>query len=102
MGSDHAPKAKKVSDDFFDAPYGSPQIETMLPVMYDAAVVGRKMPVIATGAVMSENPARLMGLYPRKGTLQVGSDADLVIFDPRRRQTLHAADTAFRGGLHAL
>ena len=91
VGSDHAPKAKKVSDDFFDAPYGSPQIETMLPVMYDAAVAGRKMPVSRLVQLMSENPARLMGLFPRKGTLQVGSDADLVIFDPRRRQTLQAA-----------
>jgi dihydropyrimidinase len=41
--------------------------------------------------LMSENPARLMGLYPRKGTLQVGSDADLVVFDQRRRDTLAAA-----------
>ncbi len=91
VGSDHAPKAKKIDDDFFDAPYGSPQIETMLPVMYDAAVAGRKMQVSRLVQVMSENPARLMGLYPRKGALQVGSDADLVIFDQRRRHTVTAA-----------
>ena len=91
VGSDHAPKAKKTSDDFFAAPYGSPQIETMLPVMYDAAVVGRKIPVTRLVQWMSENPARLVGLYPRKGVLRVGSDADLVIFDQRRRHALNAA-----------
>jgi len=91
VASDHAPKAKKATDDFFEAAYGSPQIETMLTVMYHAGVNGGKISLPRLVQVMSETPARLFGLYPRKGTLAVGSDADLVIWDPTRRHTLSAA-----------
>ncbi|PKO20546.1 MAG: hypothetical protein CVU38_19530 [Chloroflexi bacterium HGW-Chloroflexi-1] len=91
VASDHAPKAKKVTDDFFDAAYGSPQIETMLTVMYHAGVNSGKISLPRLVQVMSETPARLFGLYPRKGTLAVGSDADLVIWDPTRTHTLTAA-----------
>jgi len=91
VASDHAPKAKQATDDFFAAAYGSPQIETMLTVMYDAGVNGGKISLPRLVQVMSETPARLFGLYPRKGTLAVGSDADLVIWDPTRRHTISAA-----------
>jgi dihydropyrimidinase len=91
VGSDHAPKAKQVTDDFFSAPYGSPQIETMLTVMYDAGVNTGKLSLPRLVQVMAENPARIFGLYPRKGTLRPGSDADLVIFDPTSRHTISAA-----------
>lgn len=91
IASDHAPKAKKVSDDFFQAAYGSPQIETMLTMVYHAGVNGGKISLPRLAQVMCETPARLFGLYPRKGTLQVGSDADLVIWDPTRTHTLSAA-----------
>jgi len=104
VGSDHAPKAKKTTDDFFQAPYGSPQIETMLTVMYDAGVNGGKISLPRLVQVMSETPAKLFGLYPRKGTLAVGSDADLVIWDPTRTHTLsvatqhsHATYTLYEG-----
>jgi len=92
LASDHAPKPKKVSDDFFQAAYGSPQIETMLPVVYDAGVNGGRISLPRFVQVTSENPAKLFGLYPRKGTLQVGSDADLLIWDPARRYTISAAN----------
>lgn len=91
IGSDHAPKGKKLDDDFFDAAYGSPQIETMLAIIYDAGVNGGKITLPKLVSAMSEMPARLLGLYPEKGTLGVGSDADLVIFDPDKRHTLSAA-----------
>jgi dihydropyrimidinase len=91
IASDHAPKAKKVKDDFFQAAYGSPQIETMLAVVYQAGVNGGKISLPRLVQVMCETPARLFGLYPRKGTLQVGSDADLVIWDPAQTGTLAAA-----------
>jgi dihydropyrimidinase len=90
IGSDHAPKPKKPTDDFFAAPYGSPQLETMLPVVYDAGVNSGKMSVPQMVKAMCETPARLFGLYPAKGDLQVGSDADLVVFDPTFRHTLRA------------
>jgi dihydropyrimidinase len=88
VGSDHAPKDKNLDDDFFDAPYGSPQIETMLTLLHDGGVNAGQFTLSRLVQVMSENPARIMGLYPQKGSLQPGSDADLVIFDPERRYTL--------------
>lgn len=91
IASDHAPKDKKLGDDFFQAAYGSPQIETMLTVMYHCGVNGGKISLPRLVQVMSETPAKLFGLYPRKGTLQGGSDADLVIWDSTRTHTLAAA-----------
>ena len=91
IASDHAPKGKRPGDDFFEAPYGSPQIETMLTVLYDDGVNGGRLTLPRLVDVLCETPARLFGLYPRKGTLRVGSDADLVIFDPRRPVTLTAS-----------
>jgi dihydropyrimidinase len=91
VASDHAPKAKKATDDFFDAPYGSPQIETMLAIMYHEGVNRGRISLPRLAQVMCETPARLFGLYPKKGTLAVGSDADLVIFDPTARHTITAA-----------
>jgi dihydropyrimidinase len=91
IASDHAPKPKRLTDDFFEAPYGSPQIETMLTVLYDRGVNGGRLTLPRLVHALSEMPARLFGLHPRKGTLLVGSDADLVIFDPTRRVTLTAS-----------
>lgn len=91
IGSDHAPKNKKIDDDFFQAAYGSPQIETMLSVVYDAGVNRGKITLPKLISAMSEMPARLFGLYPKKGTIAVGSDADLVIFDPNKTHTISAA-----------
>jgi dihydropyrimidinase len=48
--------------------------------------------------VLCENPARIFGLYPRKGTLEVGSDADLVLFDPNREFTIRAANQHSNAG----
>ena len=81
VASDHAPKRKTIGDDFFDAPYGSPQIETTLPLLLDGVAEGRlTLPRLIE--VLCEAPARIFGLYPKKGALQPGSDADLVIVDP--------------------
>lgn len=91
VASDHAPKGKKMTDDFFRAAYGSPAIETMLTVAYDAGVNGGKISLPRLVQVMCETPARLFGLYPRKGTLVPGSDADLVVWDPNRVHTITAA-----------
>jgi dihydropyrimidinase len=91
VASDHAPKAKRVTDDFFDAPYGSPQIETMLSIIYHEGVNSGRISLPRLVQVMCETPARLFGLHPKKGTLAAGSDADLVIFDPTARHTITAA-----------
>ncbi len=88
VASDHAPKAKKMDDPFFEAPYGSPQTETMLTVTYDEGVNKGKIKMSRLVKLFSENPAKIFGLYPKKGVLQKGSDADLVIFDPKLTHTI--------------
>jgi len=88
VASDHAPKAKKTEDPFFEAPYGSPQSETMLTVTYDEGVNKKRIKPSKLVQLLSENPAKIFGLYPEKGTIQKGSDADLVIFDPNDAYTI--------------
>lgn len=88
VASDHAPKAKRREDDFFEAAYGSPQAETLLTLLYDAGVNGGRISLPRLVQLLSEAPARIFGLYPRKGSLRVGSDADIVILDPTARHLL--------------
>lgn len=88
VASDHAPKAKKIDDSFFEAPYGSPQSETMLTVTYDEGVSKRGIKPSRLVQLFSENPAKIFGLYPKKGVLQKGADADLLLFDPKQIYTI--------------
>jgi len=104
IASDHAAKAKSREDDFFDAPYGSPQAETMFSLAYHGGVHSGRLSVSRLAQVMCENPARIFGLYPKKGVIQPGSDADLVLLDPNARQTIsqqtqhsNASYTAYEG-----
>jgi len=91
IGSDHAPKHKTVDDDFSEAPIGSPSTETILPVTYQRGVNEGRISLHTWVRALSEMPAEIFGLYPQKGALQVGSDADLVIFDPEKIQTITQA-----------
>ena len=88
VASDHAPKVKKAEDPFFEAPYGSPQSETMLTVTYDEGVNQGKVKPSRLAKLFSENPAKIFGLYPRKGRIQKGADADLILFDPNQIHTI--------------
>ena len=88
VATDHAPKQKDVDGDFLEQPFGSPQIETLLPLTYDGGVNRGRISVVRLVQVLCENPARIFGLYPKKGTIAVGSDADLVVFDPTREFTI--------------
>jgi dihydropyrimidinase len=88
IASDHAPKDKKMDDDFFEAPFGSPSSETMFAVAYQRGVNEGRLDLCTLVRAMSETPARIFGLFPRKGILQKGSDADLVLFDPSRKQRI--------------
>jgi dihydropyrimidinase len=90
VSSDHAPKAKDVHGDFLAQGFGSPQIETLLPLTYDGGVNAGRIGVVRLVQALCENPARIFGLYPRKGTIAVGADADLVVFDPAREFTIRA------------
>jgi dihydropyrimidinase len=91
IASDHAPKAKEVHDDFFNAPYGSPQVETVLTVAYDEGVNRGRISLPHLVRLLSETPAKIFGYYPQKGTIAPGSDADLVVFDPAVRHTITKA-----------
>jgi dihydropyrimidinase len=90
VATDHAPKHKDVNGDFLEQPFGSPQIETLLPLVYDGGVNTGRISVVRLVQALCENPARIFGLYPKKGTIAVGSDADLVVFDPTREFTIRA------------
>jgi len=104
VATDHAPKLKDVDGDFLLQPFGSPQIETLLPLVYDGGVNAGHLSPVRVAQVLSENPARIFGLYPEKGTIAVGSDADLVVFDPSKPFTIrsdnqhsHAGYTLYEG-----
>jgi dihydropyrimidinase len=75
-------------DDFSKIPNGIGGVQHRLPLLYDRGVRAGRIPLERLVAITATNPARLFGLYPRKGTLAVGSDADLVVFDPRGQTTL--------------
>jgi dihydropyrimidinase len=92
FGSDHAPKDKTAEEDFFKAPYGSPQVETMLPVIWHEGVNRGRITPNDFVRLFSENSARIWGLLPKKGRLDVGSDADIVILDPREAWKIGVAN----------
>ena len=87
IGSDHGPfllsEKEKGLENIFAAPAGFPGIDLRLPLMYNAVTEG-KLTLKRMVELISENPAKVFGLYPKKGVLNVGSDADLVIIDPNK------------------
>jgi allantoinase len=85
IASDHAPYPKAEKDkgweNIFEAPSGGTGIQTQLPLMLDSMDQG-KITLERLIEAFSENPAQIMGLYPKKGALIPGADADIVIVDP--------------------
>jgi dihydropyrimidinase len=86
IGSDaagHAMAANEpLHDDVFSAPHGIPGLDTMFTVTYSEGVNKGRITLPHLVKMTSEYPARIFGLYPRKGILAIGADADVVIFDP--------------------
>lgn len=80
------------SEDFSKIPNGAPGLETRLPLFFDAAVNKRGMSFNRFVEIVSTTPAKLFGLFPRKGTIAVGSDGDIVLFDPNEHWTVLAAE----------
>ena len=95
VSTDHCPFCFKEQkelgkDDFTKIPNGGPGIEHRLSLVYSGGVNGGRFSPNRFVQLVSTAPAKLFGLYPRKGTIAVGSDADLVIFDPKRKHTISA------------
>lgn len=77
--------------DFTKIPNGMPGVETRAILMYTYGVKKRRLTLPQMCAYLSENPARLYGMYPKKGAIKAGSDADLVVFDPKGSGVISAA-----------
>jgi len=95
VSTDHCPFCFKEQkelgrDDFTKIPNGGPGVEHRMSLIYSGGVAGGRFSVNRFVELVSTTPAKLFGLYPRKGTIAVGSDADLVIFDPGRTHTISA------------
>ena len=77
-------------DDFTKIPGGLPGVETRGLLLYSAGVAKGRITKEQMCALLAENPAKLYGAYPRKGVLQAGSDADIVVYDPEADMTITA------------
>jgi dihydropyrimidinase len=77
--------------DFRKVPNGLPGVEDRVDLMHDGGVVGGKFTRERWVELISTAPAKLFGMYPRKGTVSVGADADLVVYDPNRKRTISAS-----------
>jgi dihydropyrimidinase len=75
-------------DDFSKIPNGMPGVETRMPLLYHLGVNGGRFSVNRFVDLACTEPARLFGLLPRKGTISIGADADLVLWDPNKEVQL--------------
>jgi dihydroorotase-like cyclic amidohydrolase len=90
--SDHAPHTEEEkAGGLWSAPAGMASVETMAPLMINAVSEGR-LSINQLAALLAENPAKLYGLYPRKGSLIPGTDADITIIDPKAEYTIRKED----------
>ena len=78
------------TNNFAEIPNGAPGIETRLVSLFDIGVMQGKLSLNRFVELTSTTPAKLFGLFPKKGTIAVGSDADVVLFNPAVTQTIHA------------
>ena len=96
VGTDHIPhtRAAKLAPGLtFDRiPPGVSNLETLLPMLYSEGVRKGRLTLARLVEILATAPARIAGMYPRKGVIAVGSDADLVVFDPDAPRTISAAE----------
>jgi dihydropyrimidinase len=95
ISTDHCPFCFKEQrelgrDDFSKIPNGGPGVEHRMSLIYDGGVVQKQINLNRFVELTSTAAAKIFGLFPKKGTIAVGSDADIVIFDPNRGQTISA------------
>jgi dihydropyrimidinase len=95
LGTDHCPfmweQKQMGKDDFSKIPNGHPAIEHRIDLLHSEGVVKGKISWNKFVELTSTNAAKIFGMFPRKGTIAVGSDADIVIYDPTEKQTLSAS-----------
>jgi len=77
--------------DFRKIPNGLPAVEDRVDLLHDGGVVKGRISLERWVEIMSTAPARMFGMYPQKGTIAIGSDADILVYDPNRRRTISAA-----------
>jgi dihydropyrimidinase len=96
ISTDHCPFCMKEQkelgrDDFSKIPNGAPGVEHRMSLIYDGGVAQGRVSLNRFVELTSTAAAKMFGLFPRKGTIAVGSDADIVVFDPEREQTISAS-----------
>ena len=84
--------------DFTRIPGGLPGVEARGELVYSFGVATRKISLATMCRVLAENPAKLYGMFPRKGVIAPGADADIVVYDPRADHILRAEDMVSRAG----
>jgi dihydropyrimidinase len=87
---DYTRDQKMAYDDFTKTPGGLPGLETLLPLMYTYGVAEERVSLLRLAQVLCTNPAAVWGLWPLKGALLPGFDADVVIYDPRTQSRIEA------------
>ena len=97
IATDHCPFSFKTDkqlgkDDFTKCPNGAPGIEERMPLIFSEGVMKNRISINKFVEVCSTNPAKIFGVYPKKGVIQVGSDGDIVIIDPTIEKTLKVKD----------
>jgi allantoinase len=92
--SDHAPwpKDRKQVPDIFDNASGAPGVETLFPLIFSEGVIKRGLSPVKLAQILCEQPSRRFQLYPRKGHIALGADADFSILDPAKRWTVHGSE----------
>ncbi|HXU01596.1 MAG TPA: amidohydrolase family protein, partial [Polyangia bacterium] len=102
IGSDHAPWTRELKlDPRLDVERcrsGVAELDTMLPLLYTEGVMTGRLSPERFVALTATNAARLFGMFPRKGTIAVGSDADVAIWETRERRTIRDSDLFSRAG----
>lgn len=101
VSTDHCDytKAQKVAqNDFTETPGGLPGVETLLPLMFTYGVADDRLTLPQLVELLAANPARLWGLWPKKGSLQPGSDADIVVYDPAPEAEIEAEAYHYEAG----
>lgn len=99
VSSDHCAfttDMKKLGKDSFDkVPNGMPGHEFRLPILFSEGVAKGRISINRLSEITSINAAKIFGLYPKKGAIGIGSDADLVILDPRQEKTIRTEDSLY-------